>query len=302
MRPDIDALEALDAVIRHGGVAQAAARLNKVQSAITYQVRKLEEQLGIAILDRSGYRVRLTPAGEAVLSEARRLIALAEHIGTIAGQFQEGWEPRLTLVVDGILALEPTLKALKKLAGESVPTRVQVKVEFLRGVQFRFDKDSADLMLVKEFEPAEGLEAEALPQIVCVLCAARAHPLAGKSSVGLSALHQHVELSVQDSSEQGTDRHMFGGDRVFYLSGFAAKKQALLMGLGFGWMPEYLVHRELRSGTLVEVRYAGGSQYRFTPLLVRRLDRPIGRSATLLAELLRVGYASTGHRPVGVHR
>src|SRR5579859_7722661 len=107
MRPDLDALEALDAVVRHGGIAQAAAQLNKVQSAITYQVRKLEEQLGIAILDRSGYRVRLTPAGEAVLSEARRLLGLAEHIGTIAGQFQEGWEPRLTLVVDGILALEP---------------------------------------------------------------------------------------------------------------------------------------------------------------------------------------------------
>jgi DNA-binding transcriptional LysR family regulator len=296
MRPDIDGLEALDAVIRHGGVAQAAARLHKVQSAITYQVRKLEEQLGLAILDRSGYRVRLTPAGEAILAEGRRLITQAEHVASIARQFTEGWEPRLTLVVDGILPLEPALKALKTLAGERVPTRVQVKVEFLRGVQFRFDKDSADLMLVKDFEPAAGLEAEALPDIVCVLCAARVHPLAGQAAVGLAALHEHVELSVQDSSGQGNDRHMFGGERVFYLSGFAAKKQALLMGLGFGWMPDYLVHRELRSGALAEVRYGGGSRYRFTPLLIRRLDRPLGRSTTRLAELLRAGYAR-GSRP-----
>jgi DNA-binding transcriptional LysR family regulator len=291
MRPDLDAIEALDAVIRHGGIAQAAAQLHKVQSAITYQVRKLEEQLGIEVLDRSGYRVRLTPAGEAVLAEGRRLIAQAEHVASIARQFTEGFEPRLTLVVDGILPLEPALKALKTLADERVPTRVQVKVEFLGGVQFRFEQDSADLMLVKDFEPEVGLQPEALPDIVCVLCAARGHPLAGRSAVNLSTLHEHVELSVQDSSGQGNDRHMFGGERVFYLSGFAAKKQALLMGLGFGWMPDYLVRRELRSGALCEVSFAGGSRYRFTPLIVRRLDRPIGRSTKRLADLLRAGYA-----------
>jgi DNA-binding transcriptional LysR family regulator len=291
VRPDLDALEALDAVIRHGGVAQAAAQLHKVQSAVTYQVRKLEQQLGIAILDRSGYRVRLTPAGEAVLTEGRRLIAQAEHLASIARQFTEGFEPRLTLVVDGILPLEPALTALKTLADERVPPRVLVKVEFLGGVQFRFEQDSADLMLVKDFQPTAGLEPQALPDIVCVLCAARSHPLAGKPAVDLSLLHEHVELSVQDSSGQGNDRHMFGGERVFYLSGFAAKKQALLMGLGFGWMPDYLVQRELRSGALAEVRFAGGSRYRFTPLMVRRLDRPLGRSAKRLADLLRAGYA-----------
>jgi len=291
MRPDLDALEALDAVVRHGGVASAAAQLHKVQSAVTYQVRKLEGQLGVELLDRSGYRVRLTPAGEAVLSEGRRLIAQAEHVATIARQFTEGFEPRLTLVVDGILPLEPALKALKALADERVPTRVQVKVEFLGGVQFRFEQDSADLMLVKDFEPKSGLQPEALADIACVLCAARGHPLAGKSTVSLSNLHEHVELSVQDSSGQGNDRHMFGGERVFYLSGFAAKKEALLMGLGFGWMPSYLVQRELASGALIEVRFAGGSRYRFTPLIVRRLDRPLGRSTKRLADLLRAGYA-----------
>ena len=152
MRPDLDALEAFDAIIRYGGVAQAAVRLNKVQSAVTYQVRKLERQLGLALLDRSGYRVSLTDAGEVILAEGRRLMAQAEHLASVAQQFAEGWEPRLTLVLDGILPLEPTLRALKSLASERVTTRIQVKVEFLRGVQFRFEQDAADLMLVKDYE------------------------------------------------------------------------------------------------------------------------------------------------------
>jgi len=92
---------------------------------------------------------------------------------------------------------------------------------------------------------------------------------------------------VQDSAERGDDRHMFGGERVFYLSGFMPKKEALLMGLGFGWMPLYLVERELDERTLLELPYMGGSRYRFTPSLVHRIDRPPGRAAQRFSALLR---------------
>jgi DNA-binding transcriptional LysR family regulator len=287
MLPDLDALRALDAVVSCGGFTGAAERLNKVQSAVSYQVRKLEEQLGLQLLDRQGYRVRLTAAGEVILIEARRMIAQAEHMEAVARQFSTGWEPRLTVIVDGIVPLEPTLRALRTLADERGPTRVQVKVEFLGGVQYRFDKDNADLMLVKDYVARPDLHAEALPEMTCVLCAASDHSLARLPRVALSDLHSQVELSVQDSSDQGNDRHMFGGDRVFHLSGFVAKKQALLMGLGFGWMPEYLVQEEIRGGTLSELPFAGGSRYRFTPQLVRRTNRPLGLAGARLAGLLR---------------
>jgi DNA-binding transcriptional LysR family regulator len=284
---DLDSLRALDAVIREGGLTRAAARLHKVPSAVSYQVRKLEEHLGLALLDREGYRVRLTTAGEAVLAEGRRLLAEADRVEALARQFSEGWEPRLLGIVDGMLPLDPTLVALRTLASERVPTRIQIKVEFLHGVQYRFERDGADLMLVKEYEARPGLEAEALPAIDCVLCVSPAHPLAGRRSIALTELQEHVELSVQDSSERGDDRHMFGGERVFYLSGFDAKKQALLMGVGFGWMPRYLAAQELRDGRLCELNYSGGSRYRFTPLLVHRVDRPLGRAGQRLAALLR---------------
>jgi len=299
MRPDLDALEALDAVIRFGGFANAAAKLHKVQSAVSYQVKKLEEQLGVPLLDRSGYRVRLTPAGEVVLAEGRRLIAQAEHVASVAQQFSAGWEPRLTVIVDGILPLEPTLAALKTLADERVPTRIQVKIEFLGGVQFRFEKDNADLMLVKDYVAQTSLEAVALPDIESILCVSPTHPLASRRSVSLGELQDHVELSVQDSSGHGDDRHMFGGERVFYLSGFITKKQALLMGLGFGWMPRYLVESELSSGALSELRYVAGSRYSFTPYFVRRLDAPLGRTGQRLATLLRATSSETRRRKPG---
>lgn len=287
MRLDLDSLHTLEVVVREGGLARAAQRLHRVQSAVSYQLRKLEQALGIQLLNREGYRMRLTPAGEAVLAEGRRLLTQAAHIELLARQFAEGWEPRLTLIVDGILPLEPTLAALKTMADERIPTRIQVRVEFLKGVQYRFDKDEADLMLVKDYDAHANLVAEPFAEIECILCAAPSHPLAGRKSVSLSDLHEQVELSVQDSSDQGDDRHMFGGERVFYLSGFIPKKQALLMGVGFGWMPKYLVARELRQGELKEVRYSGGSRYSFKPALVRRQAQPLGRAGQRLIELLR---------------
>lgn len=287
MKLDLEALEALDAVVSAGSFARAAERLRKVTSAVSYQVRKLEEQLGLPLLDRSGYRVKLTPQGEAVLTEGRRLLRQAHQVEALASQLASGWEARLLVVVDGILPLADTLRALKQLTEEGVPTRIQLKIEFLHGVQYRFERDAADLMLAKEFEPGAMLQARALDEVECILCVSPEHPLArlGRPA-GLDDLHTHVELSVQDSSDRGDDRHMFGGERVFFLSGFVAKKQALAMGLGFGWMPRYLVEEELLRGQLQELDYEAGSRFRFTPWLVQRLDRPLGRAGSRLAELL----------------
>jgi DNA-binding transcriptional LysR family regulator len=288
MKLDLNGLEALEAVVRYGGFAHAAEHLHKVQSAVSHQVRKIEQQLGVTVFNRDGYRVHLTPAGEAILAEARRLLAQAEHVRSIARQFLQEWEPSLAIVVDGILPLDPTLAAMKTLAAARVPTRIQVKVEFLRGVQARFEKENGDLMLVADYAASPYLHEEALPEMDCVLCVGRSHPLAKAKRVSLAQLQEHVELSVQHSSEeQGHDRHLFGCERAFFLSSHHTKKEALLMGVGFGWMPLYLVHHELKSGALREVKYQGGSWYRFTPRLVHRADRRLGRAGQEFVSLLR---------------
>lgn len=287
MALDLEALATLEAVVREGGISRAAARLHKVPSAVSYQIARLEQQLGVNLLNREGYRVKLSPVGEIILSEGQLLLGRAREVEALARQFTEGWEARLQLIVDGIVPLDAVLSALKDLAEQGAPTRVQVKVEFLRGVQRRFEKDEADLMIVKDYVDAPPLAKEALTEIECILCVAAGHPLAGRPKVTLTELRQHTEVSVQDSSESGSDVHMFGSERVFFLDGFHAKKQALMMGLGYGWMPAYLVRDELKDRRLVEVRYPGNSRYRFTPYLVHHRHRPLGRAGQALAGLIR---------------
>jgi DNA-binding transcriptional LysR family regulator len=290
VRITLDSLETLDAIARCGSFAAAAKSLRKAQSAVSYGVRQLEEALGVAVFDRRGHRAVLTPAGEMVLAEGRALLTRARRIETLAARFEEDWEPRIEAVIDGILPMDSIMRALRRMTSEGVPTNIQIKVEFLGGVQDRFERDRADLMLVKDYLRSDALIEHPLPDVEVVLVAAADHPLVGAdtSAVSLADLHRHVELTVHDSSESKrlVDARVFGGPRVFFLSDFNTKKQALLMGLGFGWMPTYLVEGELASGALVEVLYSGGSRYTFTPMLVHPRDRPLGRAGKLLLELL----------------
>lgn len=76
---DIDLARALVAVIDTGGFTAAAETLARSQSAVSMQIRKLEEVVGGRILDRSNQGVRLTSMGERLLPYARKLIAISSE-------------------------------------------------------------------------------------------------------------------------------------------------------------------------------------------------------------------------------
>lgn len=290
MKLDLKALEALSAVARFGSFGKAANHLHRVQSAISHQIANLEGYLGAELLDRKSYRVKLTAAGEAILAESQQLLSQADHLRAVARQFNEGWEPQLLVVADGILPLGPMLAALKALTDEKVPTRVQISVEFLGGVLARFERDQGQIMLSTEEMMDVTMEQESLPDMDCLLCIGKPHSLARAESVSLAELQKQVELSVQHShAEQASDRHLFGCERRVYLSSFPDKRQALLMGVGFGWMPFYLIKDSLRTGDIRELPYVGGSRYRVTPRLAYRRGTQHGRAGSRFIELLRAG-------------
>jgi DNA-binding transcriptional LysR family regulator len=294
----LDAVEALDAVVRHGSFAAAAKAMRKAQSAVSYGIKQLEEGLGVALFDRRGHRAVLTDAGQMVLEEGRLILARVKRVESLAARFHEDWEPRVEAVVDGIFPMQPVMAALKRIIDDGVPTSIQIKVEFLGGVQDRFEKDGADVMLVKDYVRSQGLVEHPLPDVEVILVAAAGHPLvSGDGVLTLADLQRHVELTVHDSSESRrlVDTRLFGGQRVFFLSDFFTKKQAVMMGLGFGWMPMYLVRDELSRGVLREVPYQGGSRYAFAPKLVHPRDKPLGRAGAMLLALL---GATSGSRPV----
>lgn len=299
MRVSLDGLEAVEAVARLGSFAAAAQSLHKVQSAVSYAVRQLEAALGVTVFDRSGYRATLTGAGVAVLAHAQSILAAVGRLQATSQALDSGYEAQLQVVVDGAVPMEPLLKTLRALGAGGVPTHVRVRVEYLGGVAEAFERDRADVMVTMEQVRTPALAVHSLPPLHLVLVASPRHPLgAGARSHTLEALQQHVELSIHDTSAAtaGRNTHQFGGQRVFYLGDFATKRQALLMGLGFGFMPEHLVAADLGRKRLVQLNTVVGHRRVLQPLLVHPVSRPLGRTGQMLLRLL------TQHWPARTQR
>ncbi|MDO8400531.1 MAG: LysR substrate-binding domain-containing protein [Bradyrhizobium sp.] len=88
---DPDLLRAFVAVADHRSFTRAAAMLNRTQSAVSMQIRRLEDRLGAELFNRSKASVDLSAAGEGLLGYARRILALNEEaVGKLAERKVEG--------------------------------------------------------------------------------------------------------------------------------------------------------------------------------------------------------------------
>ena len=116
----------LHAVVDYGGFAQASEFLHLSQSAISYSLAKLQEQLGVPLLKIEGRKAHLTEMGRAILERSRRLIKEANEIEAFASALERGWEPEIRLVVDFAFPSSLLMRALRKFARTGKGTSVQL--------------------------------------------------------------------------------------------------------------------------------------------------------------------------------
>lgn len=285
----LEQARAFDALARHGTFARAASALHKRHTAVLYAVKTLEEQSGVVLLDRRGYRTRLTPAGERVHEHARKLLTAARELEDACEEIRTGWEPALSVVFDGIFPVEPILRVAFALAEAGASTRVDLSSEFLAGVERTFLTAEADLMIAVLAPQAADLRVVRLAPIRARLVAHRDHPLARtRGELTADELAAHVLLSVRGSDPR-LQLPTIGIEPTITvrLNDFHAKKSSMLAGMGYGWMPEHLVQAELRKGTLVPLRWRGASVHVFEPRLYYRAGRPLGRAARLVVDRLK---------------
>jgi DNA-binding transcriptional LysR family regulator len=277
----------LDALATHGTLVKAAAALRKRHSAVLYALRNLEAQTGLALLDRSAYRTAFTPAGERVLVECRRLLAVEHDLETVCETIRSGWEPSLRVVFDGVVPASDVLAPVRALMQQKAPTRVEVVGEFLSRVEELFASSGADLMISVLPPHDRNLVGTALAPLRALLVAHLRHPLAKITRVQPRDLSQHTLITVRGSDPRlqlPTDAT--AGNETVQLHDFSSKKSALLAGLGYGWMPEALIARELGRGTLRKIAWASGNTHVFRPHVYHRRGREPGRATRMFIDAL----------------
>jgi DNA-binding transcriptional LysR family regulator len=143
---DMDVLRTLVVASDLGGLNRAAEQVGRSQSAISQQIRKLEEQVGQALFRKQGRGLVLTEAGDVVLSYARRILELNdEAVSAVHGSAVEG-AVRFGLPSDFAESWLPAVLGRFKRAHAAV--RVEVSVDRNATLLDRLDKGQLDLALI----------------------------------------------------------------------------------------------------------------------------------------------------------
>lgn len=256
MKLTLDALQVLDAIDRHGSFAAAGEALFRVPSAVTYAVHKLEDDLGVALFDRSGRRATLTPAGEELLTRGRHLLAAAEDLEARAKRAATGWETELRLAVDDLIPMELLLPAIQRFYADNGSTRIRIAREVMGGPWDALADGRADLAVAAPGDVPSGqtLSTAPLGHMQFVFVMAPDHPLAAEPEpITVQALRPHRAVVVADTSRLLPSRSSgFLPDQdVLAVPNLRDKLAAQCAGLGVGFVPECLLGPYLDSGALV---------------------------------------------------
>lgn len=125
-------LDIVRAVAQHGSLTAAADKLHLTQSALSHTVRKLEDQLGLAVWHREGRRLRPTQAGEYLLAVAHRLLPQLDHAEQRLKQFALGERGSLRIGME----CHPCYQWLLKLVAPYLAAWPQVDVDVKQKFQF----------------------------------------------------------------------------------------------------------------------------------------------------------------------
>ncbi|WP_029000127.1 LysR family transcriptional regulator [Azohydromonas australica] len=193
-------------IVEAGSFSLAAQRLYVAQSALSRQVREMEDTLQVVLLERDARHLALTAAGRSLYEDARRLLALLQDAVARAGHAQRGTEGTLKLLHSSSVPLDPCVLALLQRHVQDCPG---VSIEVSQGSSeqqaLEIDEGRADVGLVRAPLLRRLARLQYTPLYAERLWAAlpAAHALAGRESVGLGELREDRFVAVPHPERGG---------------------------------------------------------------------------------------------------
>ncbi len=285
-RISLEQWRSLLTVVEAGGYAQAAGKMHKSQSAVTYAVQKMEALLGVELFAIVGRKARLTPTGEVLYRRAKALLEEAGALESAATGLAAGWEPELRLAVEIIFPTWLLLGCFGQFAEERPETRIELYESVLGGTEEALMQRHVDLAICSRVPP--GFAGDLLMRLKFVAAAHPDHPLhrLGRE-LTLQDLRKHRHLVIRDTGSQRRSGGWLGAEQSWTVSHKATSIHAATMGLGFAWFPEETVRYELERGALKPLPLREGGE-RWGDLYIVFADRDYAGPGTLrLAQIIR---------------
>ncbi|MCH9799892.1 MAG: LysR family transcriptional regulator [Betaproteobacteria bacterium] len=288
LKISIEALEIMDAIDRKGSFAAAAESLFRVPSALTYSVKKLEEDLGVSLFDRSGHRATLTAAGAELLKVGRQLLNATLALESRVKRIATGIETDINIAVSDLFSIEPILDVLTAFYSQNFGTRIKLSREVFGGSWDALLSGRADISIGApgDVPSGGGYATKLLGHLNFVFVVAPHHPLAQlQEPLNNQDIIQHRAVAAADSSRHLAPRTsgILSGQDVLTVPDMHAKVRAQIAGLGVGFIPKQLA---LQHQDKLVIKEVSESKPIGPTFLAWRNDAEIGKAQQWLLKQL----------------
>jgi LysR family hydrogen peroxide-inducible transcriptional activator len=269
-------LEYLDAIEKHRHFGKAAEACHVSQPTLSGQIMKLEEQLGVSLIERHPRNILLTPAGEELLAKARRVLAAARELemtaktlgDPLAGEFHLGLIPTLAPYLLPIIMPE----LIHRLPNLQLFLHEHKTSDLLE----RLDQGELDALVLPWLDDMSSFQAYDLFNEKFVLAVSKKHELADRKRVKLEYLEGHKVLTLEDGHclrEQALGYCFSAGadeDRRFQATSLETLRYMVAANMGITLLPELAVGARSDNGDLRYIEFQAPAPSRRIVLLVRQ--------------------------------
>lgn len=268
----LDQIQVLQSILETGSFRAASQKLNRAQSAVSYAIRSLEEELGFSLFDRSAYRPRLTKEGTGFFKKAEELLGDYQSLQKTVQFLKRGHEPAMKLALSAHWPLPSLISGLRKLSMQFPQTEIKIISDAVNAEEMLLD-EQVDFAF-SQSPPRASLTARKVMECVQIPVCASMHPLAKlKGKAPPDELAKHSQVVLRQPLETATGAYAVSVDN------FLSKKELLRGGIGWGFIPEHLALPEIKKKELVITH----NEVQKAPLFIAiRQGQKLGPCAQLL--------------------
>jgi DNA-binding transcriptional LysR family regulator len=289
---ELTQLEFFMMVVEEGSFSKAAVRVYRTQPAVSIAIRRLEEEIGAPLFDRSQKTPTLTDAGELVYDYARRILALRDQAQNVVAELRLVQRGRVRIGANE----STSLYLLPHLILDFREKHPNVMVEIYRHVSERLPREVLDRNVdfaLLAFEPVDSdLESFPILQDELVLVMNPDHPLAKRESVSIkelgneSFLAHNVKTASRQKVIEAFTREHTPLNITLELATVETIKRFVQLKIGLAFVPHMCVREELERGTLATVPVLGLTYVR-TLWVTHRSQITFSHAAEAFLQVLR---------------
>lgn len=296
---DLSQLEIFLAIAQEKSFSRAAEKMLRTQPAISIAIKRLEEELGETLFDRSSKSGTLTEAGQTLYSYAQRMINLRDEATRAIGELKGMYRGRLSIGANESTSLYLLPPLLLKYREE----HPHIRIEVYRNISERIPSEVLERNLdfgFLSYDPLHpGLESFEVYRDELVLAVAPKHPLAKAKNVAVKDLARenfiahNVRTPARDRIFELFAQHRTPLNISMELATLETIKEFVIRGAGIAILPRLALREELTSGKLVEVPVKGMKIEKPIRLICRR-ESSLSTAAKSFLEMVRTEAKKAG--------